>query len=94
MLNTDHSQPQPHRRGRIGRSLDERIGREIRTLRRKRGLTLMELAAISGLTMQQVQRCEVGLARLSVASLVCLAEALSVPASYFLLVAEEAAAAE
>jgi transcriptional regulator with XRE-family HTH domain len=83
-----------HRRQDLGRSLDERIGSEIRALRRKRGLTINELAEISGLTGQQVQRSEVGVARISVFVLVRLAAALSVPVTHFIASANEQRAAE
>jgi transcriptional regulator with XRE-family HTH domain len=78
----------------MGRPTDKRIGREIRALRRNRGLTISELADISGLTAQQVRRSEVGLARISVFSLVQIAAALNVPVTHFVQTAIELQVAE
>lgn len=87
------AQPSP-RRERPGGSFDERLGGEIRAMRRRRGLTINELAEISGLTGQQVHRAEVGVARITVFVLVQLAAALNVPVIYFLTAANERRAAE
>jgi transcriptional regulator with XRE-family HTH domain len=78
----------------MGRPTDKRIGREIRALRRNRGLTISELADISGLTAQQVRRSEVGLARISVFSLVQIAAALNVTVTHFVQTAIELQVAE
>lgn len=64
------------RRPRLDQELDIEIGRRLRARRRTRGLTLQELASISGLTVQQIQRSEAGAARVTVVVLLRLAEAL------------------
>jgi len=64
------------RRPRLDQELDAEIGRKLRARRRERGLTLQELAAISGLTVQQIQRSEAGAARVTVVVLLRLADAL------------------
>jgi transcriptional regulator with XRE-family HTH domain len=64
------------RRTRLDKDVDVEIGRRLRAQRRARELTLHELAAISGLTFQQIQRGEAGTARITVVLLLRLAEAL------------------
>ncbi|WP_431302383.1 helix-turn-helix domain-containing protein [Sediminicoccus sp. BL-A-41-H5] len=67
------------RRQRLDRELDAEIGRRLRARRRARRLTLQQLADISGLTVQQIQRSESGAARVTVVVLLRLAEALQTP---------------
>ncbi|WPB87209.1 helix-turn-helix domain-containing protein [Sediminicoccus rosea] len=67
------------RRQRLDRDLDAEIGRRLRARRRARQLTLQQLAEISGLTVQQIQRSESGAARVTVVVLLRLAEALQTP---------------
>lgn len=67
------------RRQRLDRELDAEIGRRLRARRRARRLTLQQLAEISGLTVQQIQRSESGAARVTVVVLLRLAEALQTP---------------
>lgn len=67
------------RRQRMDRELDVEIGRRLRARRRARMLTLQQLAEISGLTVQQIQRSESGAARVTVVVLLRLAEALRIP---------------
>lgn len=67
------------RRQRLDQDLDAEIGRRLRARRRARRLTLQQLAEISGLTVQQIQRSESGAARVTVVVLLRLAEALQTP---------------
>jgi transcriptional regulator with XRE-family HTH domain len=67
------------RRQRLDQELDAEIGRRLRARRRARRLTLQQLAEISGLTVQQIQRSESGAARVTVVVLLRLAEALQAP---------------
>ncbi|MBS7788560.1 helix-turn-helix transcriptional regulator [Roseococcus sp. SDR] len=67
------------RRQRLDHELDVEIGRRLRARRRARRLTLQQLADISGLTVQQIQRSESGAARVTVVVLLRLAEALQTP---------------
>ena len=55
---------------------DERIGRYVRMLRRARGLTLMQLAALADLSQPFLSQLERGQARPSMASLGRIAHAL------------------
>jgi transcriptional regulator with XRE-family HTH domain len=58
------------------RDADVRLGRAIRGLRRERGLTLVQVAAASGLSQPFLSRLELGRARPSMRSLFRIAEAL------------------
>ncbi|MEI6161454.1 MAG: helix-turn-helix domain-containing protein [Roseococcus sp.] len=64
------------RRSRLDEDVNSEIGRRLRAQRRLRELTLLELSAISGLTVQQIQRSEAGTARITVVLLLRLADAL------------------
>lgn len=61
-----------------------RIGEAIRTLRQQRGLTLKDVASAAGLSVGFLSLVERGLASLSLLSVYAIADALSIPASYFL----------
>jgi transcriptional regulator with XRE-family HTH domain len=82
------------RRQRLDQELDAEIGRRLRARRRERMLTLQQLADLSGLTVQQIQRSESGAARVTVVVLLRLAEALRLPPLALLpeLTSEEGAA--
>ena len=58
------------------READARLGRAIRTLRRDRGLTLVRVAAASGLSQPFLSQLELGRSRPSMRSLFRIAEAL------------------
>lgn len=58
--------------------VDILIGQNIRKWRRRRNLSMRELASGVGITMQQLQKYEVASNRISVSRLVELAEALEV----------------
>lgn len=66
------------RRQRLDQQLDAEIGRRLRARRHERMLTLLQLAEMSGLSVQQIQRSESGAARITVVVLLRLAEALRV----------------
>ena len=66
-------------RHRIPLRSDEAIGREIRLLRRARGITQKELAAVVGVTGAQLHRYETAVTRISASRLLTIAQALHVP---------------
>ncbi|QJU53297.1 XRE family transcriptional regulator [Herbiconiux sp. KACC 21604] len=60
------------------------MGARIRSLRRERGLTLVQLARLSGMSQPFLSLAERGHARLSLASMARIARALEVPAGSLL----------
>jgi transcriptional regulator with XRE-family HTH domain len=62
---------------------DVEIGRKIRALRLKRGLSQSRLAAGIGLTFQQVQKYEKGTNRVSAGRLQRIADLLNTPVMFF-----------
>ncbi len=75
------------------RSADSRLGGAIRALRRKRGLTLVQLAAASGLSQPFLSQLELGRSRPSMRSLFRIAGALGTTQQALLGLAEPAAVA-
>jgi transcriptional regulator with XRE-family HTH domain len=63
------------------KGLERAIGREVREQRHRRGLTVAELAAASGLSVGMLSKIENGLTTPSLKTLQTLAQALSVPLS-------------
>lgn len=63
--------------------IDVHVGSRVRLRRTLIGLSQSELASILGLTFQQVQKYENGANRISASRLYKVAEALSVPVSFF-----------
>lgn len=61
----------------------QRIGAAIRRRRRLMGLSLRQLAAASGMSLQQIQKYEVGASSISAARLWRMACALAVPVEHF-----------
>jgi hypothetical protein len=61
----------------------KRIGAAIRKRRRLLGLSLRQLAAACGMSLQQVQKYEVGGSSISAAQLWRMAGALAVPVEHF-----------
>ena len=59
------------------------IGEKIKSRRRELGISQEKLAEILGVTYQQVQRYENGMNKLNVENIQVIADALSVPVSYF-----------
>ncbi|MBM4140699.1 MAG: helix-turn-helix transcriptional regulator [Nitrospira sp.] len=59
------------------------IGEKIKRRRKELGISQERLAEILGVTYQQVQRYENGTNRLNVENIQSIADALSVPVSYF-----------
>jgi transcriptional regulator with XRE-family HTH domain len=59
-------------------NVDEQVGRNIRSLRNERGLTIAELGASIGVSPQQVQKYEVGQSRVSASKIVEIVDALGV----------------
>jgi len=59
------------------------IGEKIKKQRRKLGISQEQLAEILGVTYQQVQRYENGMNKLNLTNIQIVADALSVPVSYF-----------
>jgi transcriptional regulator with XRE-family HTH domain len=70
----------PHRlRARAERNLERAIGREVRAIRRKRGLTVAEAADAGGLSAGMLSKIENGGTSPSLSTLQALAVALDVP---------------
>ena len=63
--------------------VDRLVGRRLRELRRRRGLSQADLAVVLGVTFQQVQKYERGASRLSAGKLFEAARALATPISGF-----------
>jgi len=59
--------------------LDRMVGKTIRHIRLKAGMSQSALGAAANVTFQQVQKYENGINRLSIARLATFAEALNVP---------------
>jgi DNA-binding XRE family transcriptional regulator len=74
----------PHRLRPTGvRSLEAAIGREIRALRRRQGMTVAALARAAGLSPGMLSKIENGLTSPSLATLQALGHALSAPVTAF-----------
>lgn len=70
----------PHRVREISeRNLETAIGREVRALRRQQGLTVADLASITGLSIGMLSKIENGNTSPSLATLQALSHAFSVP---------------
>lgn len=65
-------------RSRAPTEVDKRVGRNIRTLRQARHMTLSELATALGISHQQLQKYETGTNRISASMIVDLVEVLNV----------------
>ena len=65
------------------REIDVRVGRNLRSARKRRKLTQRELGAGVGLTLQQIQKYENGSNRINVSRLHQFSEMLDVPVSQF-----------
>jgi len=63
--------------------IDRLVGRRLRELRRRRGLSQSDLALALGVTFQQVQKYERGTSRLSAGKLFDASRALAAPVSEF-----------
>ena len=63
----------------------EKLGRDLRALRRTRGLTLSELALKVGRSVGYLSQVERGLSELGIDDLRTLATALDAPLSWFLV---------
>ncbi len=66
------------------KDIDIQVGANIRALRKKLGLSLIELAEILDLSYQQLQKYEIGANRISTGTLVQLADALNVSPGYLI----------
>ncbi len=74
----------PHRVRDISeRNLETAIGREVRTLRRKQGLTVSDLANITGMSIGMLSKIENGNTSPSLTTLQVLSHAFSVPITAF-----------
>ena len=65
------------------RAIYRAVGRRLRQRRRFLDLTLEDVARACCVSFQQIQKYESGTSAISVAKLVMLADALQVPASFF-----------
>ncbi|MCW1920661.1 cupin domain-containing protein [Rhodobacter sp. KR11] len=74
----------PHRvRELTERNLEAAIGREVRSFRRQQGLTVADLAAVTGLSIGMLSKIENGNTSPSLTTLQVLAHAFSVPITAF-----------
>ena len=64
--------------------IDAFVGMQLRSLRLRRGLSMVELAEKISVTRQQVHKYETGRNRLPLSSLCRISDALDVPVGYFL----------
>ncbi len=64
-------------------SIDVHVGRRVRLRRHSIGVTQQQLAAVLGISFQQVQKYERGANRISASKLFEIGQALDVPISYF-----------
>lgn len=75
--------------------IDVRVGRNLRSNRKQRGLTQKQLGAGVGLTLQQIQKYENGSNRINVSRLHQFSEILKVPvAQFFASTAENSTAGD
>lgn len=74
--------------------VDVHVGKRIRHRRWLVGITQQQLAEAVGIKFQQIQKYETGMNRVSASRLWDIAEALSVPVSFFFEGLEEGGAAE
>lgn len=63
--------------------IDERVGREIRDLRRARNVTIAQLSKVTGLSQGHLSQIERGISRPSVKALHSISRALGVTISWF-----------
>ena len=74
----------PHRLREISaRNLETAIGRVVRSLRRQQGLTVAELAGVTGLSIGMLSKIENGATSPSLTTLQALSHAFSVPVTTF-----------
>ena len=80
----------PHRvREMTERNLEAAIGREVRAFRRQQGLTVADLAQITGLSIGMLSKIENGITSPSLTTLQVLSHAFSVPVTAFFKSYEE-----
>ncbi len=63
--------------------IEKKIGEKIRELRKKKGLSQIELANRIGISFQQIQKYEKGLSKISISRLYQISDALGVDINYF-----------
>ena len=74
----------PHRLREITeRNLEAAIGREVRNFRRQQGMTVADLAAVTGLSIGMLSKIENGNTSPSLTTLQVLSHAFSVPVTAF-----------
>ena len=74
----------PHKKTRRKeKTLELAIGREVNALRKQQGVTVADLAAMTGLSLGMMSKIENGLTSPSLNTLTALAEALGVPLTVF-----------
>lgn len=64
-------------------AIDQHVGRRLRQARIALGLTQADLAALAGITYQQVHKYETGYNRLSASKIFVIGRALNLPPGYF-----------
>lgn len=80
----------PHRVREISeRNLEAAIGREVRAFRRQQGLTVADLAQVTGLSIGMLSKIENGITSPSLTTLQVLSHAFSVPVTAFFKSYEE-----
>jgi transcriptional regulator with XRE-family HTH domain len=63
--------------------VDVHVGKRLRALREAKGLSQVKIARMLGVAYQQVQKYESGVNRLSLSSMMTLAQLFDVPINYF-----------
>lgn len=66
------------------KNLEPAIGREIKALRLQQGITIAELSALTGLLISMLSKIKFGATSPSLTTLQALADALSIPITFFL----------
>ncbi len=66
------------------KEIDERVGSNVRALRKKLGLSLIELSEKLEMSYQQLQKYEIGANRISTGTLVQLAHTMNVAPGYLI----------
>lgn len=64
-------------------SIDKRVGRRLRQLRTERGQSLQQMAAVIGVSYQQIQKYEAGKNRIAASTLHCVANHFRIQIAWF-----------
>ena len=67
----------------IDASIDKRVGRRLHQLRTERGQSLQQMAAVIGVSYQQIQKYEAGKNRVAASTLYCVANHFRIQIAWF-----------